>query len=67
VTPSKRFDSYFQDLQESAGDFSKDLHSDFSLGAPTIYALKVKSLAAGGKARACFDAYNKVIRLRFLV
>jgi hypothetical protein len=64
----KRFESCFQDLQESAGDFSNDLHNDFSLGAPTIlYALKVKSLAAGSKTRACFDTYNKVIRVRFLV
>ena len=66
LTPLKRFESCFQDLQESAGDFSNDLHNDFSLGAPTIYifALKVKSLAAGSKTRDCFDTYNKVIRVR---
>jgi hypothetical protein len=67
LRPLKCFDSYFHDLQKRTGDFSNDLHNDFPLGAPTIYALKVKSLAAGGKAMACFDAYNKVIRLRFLV
>ena len=33
LTPLKRFESCFQDLQESAGDFSNDLHNDFSLGA----------------------------------
>jgi hypothetical protein len=36
LTPLKRFESCFQELQESAGDFSNDLHNDFSLGAPTI-------------------------------
>jgi hypothetical protein len=33
LTPLKRFESCFQDLQESAGDFSNDLHNDFSLAA----------------------------------
>ncbi len=37
LTPLKRFESCFQDLQGSAGDFSNDLHNDFSLSAPTIY------------------------------
>jgi len=37
LRPLERFDRCFQDLQESAGDFSNDSRNDSCLGAPTVW------------------------------
>jgi hypothetical protein len=61
------FRSLFSGFAGERRRFFKRFAQRFLPWRPNYYALKVRSLAAGSKTRDCFDTYNKVIYMRFLV